>query len=98
RTYIVSPANTNLVNGITPQGTHLAVVDSYIDGVKDTSGNYAETHGISVPWAPGPYKIVDNYIGGVPTEIIFFSGNPVPIPNVIPSDIEIRTNTLYADF
>ena len=49
-------------------------------------------------FAPGPYKIVDNYIGGIPTENIFSGGLPVLVANAIPSDIEIRTNTLVADY
>ena len=98
RSYIYSPAGTNLVNGIAIQGPFHAVVDSYIDGVKDTSNNYAETHGIDIPFANGPYKIVNNYVGSGPSEFILSGGGPVTITDAIPTDIEVRKNTLYADY
>ena len=88
RSYIAAPVNTNFARGVTMNGPYQALVDSYVDGVKDTSGDYSETHGIWMAWAPGPYKIVDNYFGGVPTEIIFSGGTTAGVVNAIPSDIE----------
>lgn len=43
---------------------------------------------------PGPFKIVNNMLMG-DTENLMFGGSDPSIPNLIPSDIEIRGNYIY---
>src|SRR5678816_3181005 len=43
---------------------------------------------------PGPYHIINNYIEAA-AENIMFGGADAKIPNLVPSDIEIRRNHVF---
>lgn len=64
-----------------------AIVDSYI------SGCHADIDAQAIIGfaGNGPYKIVNNYLEAS-TEIVAFGGADPRIPNLVPSDIEIRRN------
>ncbi len=73
--------------GIIFNGVHLAVIDSYLSGFKDVFDSQAVAG-----WnGPGPFKIVNNYLEAS-AENVAFGGALPTVPNLIPSDIEIRRN------
>jgi hypothetical protein len=99
RAYFPIPSSTNIGYIVEMQGPWNALVDSYIDGAKDLSGDFSEDYDLWLVWAPGPYKIVDNYIGGIATQCAFFGGDNIHSPGQpLASDIEYRTNTCFKDF
>ena len=67
------------------------ITNSYISGF---AGEGDETQGICGWNGPGPYKIVNNYIEGGGQNIMFGGADPA-VPNLVPSDIEIRRNYIY---
>jgi hypothetical protein len=69
---------------------HSAVIDSYL---ADCHSRGQEAQGILGWNGPGPFKIVNNYVEGSAQNIMFGGADPT-IPNLVPSDIEIRRNHL----
>lgn len=68
-----------------------AVVDSYLS---DCHSKGSDSQAI-IGWnGPGPFKIVNNYLEGAGENIMFGGADP-SIPNLNPSDIEIRGNHIY---
>ncbi len=76
--------------GVFMNGRHLALIDSYVTDIKEVGqdsqavGGYAGT---------GPFKVVNNYLAGAGENILFGGGDP-SIRDLIPSDIEVRRNTV----
>ena len=70
-----------------------AIVDSYL---AECHGRDQDTQAIMGWNGPGPFKIVNNYLEGA-GENIMFGGEDPTIPNLVPSDIEIRHNHFYKD-
>jgi hypothetical protein len=89
RCYIHGNAGQQLRRGIALNSYRTAVIDSYLSEIHDQ----VEAQGICGWNGPGPFKIVNNYIEAA-GENIFFSGSPALIPNLVPSDIEVRGNYL----
>jgi len=86
--YIHGHPSSNVSRAIALNSAHTAIIDSHI----------AEVHGVAMDtqaiggWTgPGPFKIVNNYLAAA-GENIMFGGAAASIPNVTPSDIEIRRN------
>lgn len=100
RSYIHYSGGTGgeIANMVSLQGSWNAIVDSCIDGVHTKSVSLSESHGIWVNSGPGPFKIVNNYIGDVPTENIFYGGADPLVANALSRDSEIRRNTLFSDW
>ena len=65
-----------------------AVIDSYLSGCH---ADGADSQAIGGWNGPGPFKIVNNYLEGAGENVIFGGADP-SIPNLVPSDIEIRRN------
>jgi hypothetical protein len=63
-------------------------VDSYL---ADCHSRGQDAQGILGWNGPGPFKIANNYVEGSAENILFGGADPT-IPNLIPSDIEIRRN------
>lgn len=90
RCYVHSPAISKARRGFALNSSHTNIKNSYISGFA-VAGE--EGQGIAGWYGPGPYKIINNYVeGGAQT--IFFGGGDPGIPNLVPSDIEIRGNHL----
>lgn len=87
RSYIHAPAATDVRRCFGFNGARLAVIDSY---VSDCHSAF-DAQAIAGWNGPGPFKIVNNYLEGAAENIAFGGGDPV-VPNLIPSDIEIRRN------
>jgi hypothetical protein len=89
RCYIHGTPTGNVRNGVIINGADLAVVDSYISDIHEVNN---EARGI-VGWnGPGPFKIDNNEVQAA-GENVMFTERPT-IPNLVPSDIEIRGNHL----
>jgi hypothetical protein len=74
--------------GISLNGISIIVENSYIAGIK---GLGQDTQAIEGWNGPGPFKILNNYLEAA-GENIMFGGAKASIPNLVPSDIEVRHN------
>jgi hypothetical protein len=88
RVYVHGNAGHNTKRCVLLNSAHSAVVDSYL---ADCHSRWQEAQGILGWNGPGPFKIVNNYVEGSAQNIMFGGSDPT-IPNLIPSDIEIRRN------
>jgi uncharacterized protein YjdB len=68
-----------------------AVIDSYLS---DCHHNGSDAQAIVGFNGPGPFKIVNNYLEGSGENVMFGGADP-SIPNLTPSDIEIRKNHFF---
>jgi hypothetical protein len=71
-------------------GRHLAVMHSHLSDFKEAGADSQALIGWN---GSGPFKILDNYLEGAGENVMFGGGDPA-IPGLVPSDIEIRGNTL----
>lgn len=88
RSYIHGDAKVGSRRGIAMNAAHMAVIDSYLADFKDPNSDSQAICGWN---GPGPFKIVNNYLEGAGENVMFGGARP-SIPNVVPSDIEIRAN------
>jgi hypothetical protein len=88
RVYVHSNPGQDVRRCILLNGAHTAVVDSYLSGCNHTG---AESQAIIAWNTPGPLKIVNNYLEASGENVMFGGADP-KIPNVVPSDMEIRHN------
>ncbi len=91
RCYIHGNPTLNVSRGIALNSARTAVIDSYISEIH---GEGFDTQAIAGWNGPGPFKIVNNYLEAS-GENIMFGGAVGFIPNIIPSDIEIRGNHAF---
>lgn len=88
RCYIHGTPTGNIRRGIALNGARLAVIDSYL---ADFHERGADSQAIAGWNGPGPFKIVNNYLEGAGENLLFGGADPM-VPNLVPSDIEIRRN------
>jgi len=88
RVYVHGAPDRNTKRCVLLNSAHTAVIDSYL---ADCHARGQEAQGILGWNGPGPFKIVNNYVEGS-AENIMFGGSDPTIPNLVPSDIEIRRN------
>ncbi|QQS47215.1 MAG: right-handed parallel beta-helix repeat-containing protein [Acidobacteriota bacterium] len=91
RVYIHGRPDAALRRGIALNSSFTAVIDSYISECHESD---ADSQAIMGWNGPGPYKIVNNYLEASGENIMFGGADPL-IPDLIPSDIEIRRNHCY---
>jgi uncharacterized protein (TIGR03437 family) len=91
RVYIHGHPDQNLRRGIALNSASSAVIDSYISDCHEIG---ADSQAIMGWNGPGPFKIVNNYLEGSGENILFGGADP-KVPNLIPSDIEIRRNYFF---
>lgn len=77
--------------GIRLDCANAAVIDSYIAGFHSVGFDAQAISGIN---GPGPFKIINNYLEASGENILFGGAAPA-IPDLVPSDIEIRGNYFY---
>ena len=88
RIYAHGTATNDLTRGIILSSASTAIIDSYF---ADFHTRGADSQAL-VGWnGPGPYKIVNNYLEAS-SENINWGGSDPGVPQLIPSDIEIRRN------
>jgi hypothetical protein len=90
RCYIHGDAATGAKRGVDANGADLTVRDSYIADIKGVGQDTNAIGGIN---GPGPFLIENNYLEAAGENVIFGGGDPF-VPNLIPSDIVIRGNTI----
>ena len=88
RCYIHGTPTGNVRRGIAMNSARTAVVDSYLSDFHETN---TDTQAIASWNGSGPFKIVNNYLEGASENVLFGGADP-GIPNLVPSDIEIRNN------
>jgi hypothetical protein len=76
--------------GVGLNGRHMAVIDSWVSDWKSPDG---ETQAIAGWNGAGPFKVVNNHLEAAGINILFGGADPA-IPQLVPSDIEIRGNHL----
>ena len=91
RTYIHGNATVNLSRCVALNSAASAVIDSYLS---ECHAKGQDAQAIAGWNGPGPFKIVNNYLEGS-GENVMFGGSDPSIPNLIPSDIEIRRNYFF---
>jgi hypothetical protein len=89
RCYIHGDPQVGGKRGLALNARNVAVLDSYFT---DWKAPGYETQAIAGWNGPGPFKIVNNHIEAAGVNVLFGGADPT-IPNLIPSDIEIRRNT-----
>jgi hypothetical protein len=88
RCFIHGDSRTTLRRGIALNSASTSIVDSYISDCHEVG---ADSQAICGWNGPGPYKIVNNYLEAS-GENLMFGGADAKVPNLVPSDIEIRRN------
>ncbi len=91
RCYIHTWPDQSLKRGIDLNSAHTEITNSYISGFKVVGQEAQAILGYN---GPGPFKIINNYLEAAGENIMFGGADP-RIPNMVPSDIEIRRNYLY---
>ena len=74
--------------GVAMNSVSTAVVDSYLSEFKEVGADNQAIMGWN---GAGPFKIVNNYLEAAGVNV-FFGGGVPSIPNLVPSDIEVRGN------
>jgi hypothetical protein len=88
RCYLHGNSTVNLRRGMAINSGATSVIDSYIADVHEAG---ADSQAICSWNGPGPFKIVNNYLEASGENVMFGGADP-SIPNLVPSDIEIRGN------
>jgi hypothetical protein len=81
----------DLQRGISLNSAETSIINSYIS---DIHGVATDTQAICGWNGPGPYHIINNYVEAAAENIMFGGADP-KIPNLVPSDIEIRGNHVF---
>jgi hypothetical protein len=91
RVYVHGQATGNVRRGIALNSAWSAVIDSYISNIHEVG---ADSQAIGLWNGTGPFKIVNNYLEAAGENILIGGADPT-IPNLVPSDIEVRRNVMY---
>jgi hypothetical protein len=89
RCYLHGDPKKGTRRGIAMNSRYTAVIDSYLSDFKEVG---LEAQAILGWNGPGPFKIVNTYLEGAGENLMFGGGADPAIPNLVPSDIEIRRN------
>jgi hypothetical protein len=91
RCYIHGFPTQEVKRGIALNSGETWITNSYIS---DIHGIGYDTQAICGWNGPGPYHIINNYLEGAGENVMFGGADPA-IPNLVPSDIEIRRNHFF---
>ncbi len=91
RCYIHSTGLGTARRGFALNSAETSILNSHVSGF---AGEGDETQAIAGWTGPGPFHIVNNHLEGG-GEVIMFGGADPSIPNLVPSDIEIRRNYMH---
>ncbi len=91
RCWLHGTATNAARRGVSLNGRRMAVIDSYLSDFHEVG---ADAQAIAGWNGPGPFKIVNNHLEGS-GENVMFGGADSAVPNIVPSDIEIRGNHLF---
>lgn len=90
RVYIHGVSGQQQKRGIALNSASTSIVNSYISDIRLVNGDSQAIAGWN---GPGPYTIVNNYLEAT-GENFLLGGSDPPIPNLVPSDIVFRGNTV----
>jgi hypothetical protein len=90
RCYVHGKATNDVQRDILLNGSNLAVVDSY---VSEAHWLGEDAQAISTWDGSGPLKITNNFLEGSGENVLI--GGAVALPELVPSDIEIRSNYFH---
>lgn len=91
RCYVHGIPPQNVRRGIEMDGAYVAVVDSYLSGFQEVM---TDSQALAAWNTSGPLQIVDDYIEAA-SENVMFGGSDSREAALIPSDIELRGNTIF---
>ena len=91
RLYIHGDATLGSKRGVMLNSARTAIINSHISDCKSTSQDAQAICGWN---GPGPFKVVNNYLEGSGENVMFGGANP-NIPDLVPSDIEVRNNHFF---
>jgi hypothetical protein len=91
RVYMHGSNTYDVREGIQGNVTNLAVIDSYISDIHQST---ADSQAIAAYFTPGPIKVVNNFLSAS-TEDMMFGGSGGYSNPYVPSDIEIRRNHFF---
>src|SRR5258705_4885889 len=91
RCYIHAYPDQGVKRGVALNSANTDILNSYISGFKVVGQDSQAICGWN---GPGPYRIINNYLEAA-GENLMFGGAASAIPNLIPTDIEIRHNYFY---
>jgi hypothetical protein len=91
RCYIHADPAGELTRAVALNSGRTEITNSYISDVKAVG---RDTQAVCGWNGPGPYRLVNNYFEASGENIMFGGADPA-IPNLVPSDIEIRRNTFF---
>lgn len=90
RVYVHGRATGNVRRGIAMNSASTAVIDSHISDIHEVG---ADSQALASWNGTGPFKIVNNYLEAAGENVLFGGADPT-IPNLVPSDIEVRRNLM----
>lgn len=90
RCYVHSTGLNRARRGFALNSAETSVINSHVSGF---AGAGDETQAIAAWNTPGPLHLVNNYLEGA-GEVVLIGGADPAVPNLVPSDIEIRRNFL----
>lgn len=88
RVYVHGLPASSIKQCIILNGAALTVSNSYVSECKIVGFDSQAILGFN---GPGPFRIINNYLEGAGENVMFGGGDP-RIPDLVPSDIEIRHN------
>jgi hypothetical protein len=88
RCYIHGQPGAYLKRGVALNSAHTEVINSHVSDCKAKGQDSQALMGWN---GPGPFKIINNYLEGAGENLMFGGADP-GIPNLVPSDIEVRRN------
>jgi len=88
RCYVHSTLLNRARRGFALNSAETSIINSYVSGF---AGAGDETQAIAGWNGPGPFHIVNNYLEAA-GEVMMIGGADPAVPNLVPSDIEIRRN------
>jgi hypothetical protein len=91
RCYVHGFSTQEVQRGISMNSAETTVSNSYIS---DIHGIGYDTQAIAAWNGPGPFHVINNYLEGA-GENIMFGGADSAIPEMIPSNIEVRGNYVF---
>lgn len=90
RSYVHGDASRGVKRCIALNSAATTISNSYVSDCKATGQDAQAVAGWN---GPGPFRIVNNYLEGTGENILFGGADPA-IPDLVPSDIEIRDNLI----
>src|SRR5436305_7722372 len=91
RCLITAFPNQTLKRGVSLQSADTDITGCYIAGFKSAE---QDSQGVGGWNGPGPFRVINNYLEAA-GENLMFGGGPPSIPDLVPSNIEVRRNYLF---